>query len=111
MSAHLAIRRRHIQGKGRTVTLRRQVGKAAPTDVSLLAFIHAYRPDQITEGLKQGDQLAEILNDEIAVASWPGPPKVGDTLIADGKSLAVLGTPTPLYDGPTLLGYTLSVRG
>lgn len=112
VSAHLNARRRNLRAKGRPVTLRRQtvVRPAAYSDVTVLALLHAYVPNAVTKDLHEGDRVAEILNDEIAAAGWPGPPKHGDTVLADGITLSVLGA-TPLYDGTTLLGFRVVVRG
>lgn len=109
---HLATRRRQIAAKGRPVTLRRQTVTRPPaySDVTVRAFFYAYTPDKVTDALREGDRRVEILNDEIAAAGWPGPPKATDTVLADGQTLSVLGA-TPLYDGATLLGYRLMVRG
>lgn len=92
--------------------LRRQTVGRPPTfsSVTVVAFIYAYRPDQIKGDLKQGDVRCEILNDEIAAASWPGPPKTGDSLIDGTNTLNLIGA-FPLYDGTTLLGHTLMARG
>lgn len=99
--------------KGRPVTLRRQTSARPPAfdDVTVQAFFHAFQSERITEGLKQGDRLAEILNDEIAAASWPGPPKAGDAIMVDGASLQVLPGVAILYDGTTPLGFSIPVRG
>lgn len=111
-SPHLGTRRRLVNGKGRSVKLRRQTVARPPTfaSVTVTAFVYAYRPDKITGDLKQGDVRCEILNDEIAAAAWPGPPKIGDSLIDGANTLTLIGA-FPLYDGATLLGHTLIARG
>lgn len=112
MSHLQATWRRLIAVKGRPMTLRRQTA-ASPvtfTDVSVRAASAMYQPDQITEGLKQGDRKLSILNDEIAAAGWPGPPRTGDKVLVDSTTLNVLGS-VALYDGTALVGHRMSVRG
>jgi hypothetical protein len=99
-SPHLAVRQRMIARKGRAVTLRH--GGLTFTDTATRAFVHAFSPREITEGLKQGDQRVEILADVT--------PVVGDKLLIGGKAFNVLGAGA-IYDGDTLLGYSLLVRG
>lgn len=90
-----------ITRKGRTVTLRH--GGLTFTDTTFVAFVHAYQPKEIVEGLKQGDQHVEMLADVTPVA--------GDKLLIDGKPFNIIGGLGVLYDGATLLGYSLTVRG
>lgn len=71
-------------------------------DTSFRAFVHAFDPREIIEGLKQGDQHVETLADVT--------PIVGDKLLIGGRVFNVLGVGV-LYDGDTLLGYSLWVRG
>lgn len=100
-NAHFAARQRMIARKGRPVTLRH--GGMTFTDTTFQAFIHAYNPREIVEGLKQGDQHVEMLPDATPVKD--------DKLLIDGKPFNIIGSPAVLYDGTTLLGYSLTVRG
>lgn len=113
MGAHLDARRRNIASRGRSFTLRRQTvtSPATYSSVTVTAFLRAYRPDQIAGALMQGDWAMEIGNDEIAAASWPGPPRPGDEVL-DGSAAtyAVIGA-AAIYEGSTLIGHTLQLRG
>lgn len=101
VSPFLSSRQRMIARKGRSVTLRH--GAATFTDTTVTAFVHAYQPREIVDGLKQGDQHVETLADITPVA--------GDKLLIDGKPFNIIGAPAVIYDGATLLGYSLTVRG
>lgn len=90
-----------IARKGRALTLRH--GGLTFTDTAFRAFVHAYHPREIVEGLKQGDQHVETLADITPVA--------GDKILIGGKPFNIIGTPAVIYDGDTLLGYSLTVRG
>lgn len=112
MSRLLSSWRRLIAIKGRPMTLRRQTATspAVFSDVTVRAAAVAYQPEAIAGDLKMGDLRVSILNDEIAAASWPGPPRARDQMTIDGKTY-VLQAATPRYDGETLVGFTIWVRG
>lgn len=99
-SPHLGVRQRMIARKGRNIILRR--GGLTFTDTSFRAFVHAFSGREIIEELQQGDQHVETLADVT--------PIVGDKLLIGGKVFNVLGVGVH-YDGDTLLGYSLTVRG
>lgn len=113
MGAHLDARRVNIAARGRSFTLRRQTvtSPATYSSVTVTGFLRSYRPDQIAGALMQGDWAMEITNDEIAAASWAGPPRAGDEVL-DGSAAAyaVIGAAT-IYEGDTLIGHTLQLRG
>jgi hypothetical protein len=108
MSSFLISRRRLLAQRGRPMVLRRP---GTPyIDVTVQGFKAAFSPEQITGGVQQGDCRVQILADEITAAAWPGPPKNKDSVVVDGRTWSVQGA-TPLYDGATLLGFSLWVRG
>ena len=109
MSHHLDARRRQIRAKGRPMTLRR--GPAtAPIEVALTGFARDYRPEEVQGLVKQGDQRVEILDDEIAAAGWPSPPKNPDKLDIGGRMTTVQGA-REIEVGGTRLGWSLWVTG
>lgn len=93
------------------MTLKRQL-TTAPTfaSVTVRGATVAYQPDAIAGDLKMGDLRVSILNDEIAAGSWPGPPRSRDQMLIDGKTYVVQAA-TSLYDGETLVGFTIWARG
>lgn len=101
----LESRRRRLAVVGRPMSLRRQA-----VAVTVQGSFRAYTPDQITGGIVQGDAQVSILDDEIAAAAWPGPPRRGDTMLIDGKTWALQGA-TPVHDGALLIGHDLWIRG
>ena len=79
--------KRFIQSRGQTVTLRR-LGNSPPDDVSCVA--HISEKDDVGVGnVVQFRRQITISNAEIVAASWPGPPRKGDQVIADGKVMTV----------------------
>lgn len=94
---------------GEHVTLRR-LG-TPNTDVTTWAAIRRYQPNELVNGIVQGDQNVIISNIEIAAASWPGPPRKGDFIIRQGNTvLAVEGVET-VRVGTTIVRHNLQVRG
>lgn len=112
MPLHLPSRRRQIAAKGRAMVLQRQTGVSPVVwaQVQVRGVARGYRPEQLTGDIRQGDQNVSILNDEIAAAGWPGPPKARDSIIIDGRTWAVEGA-YPVYEGDLLIGHDLWVRG
>ena len=94
------------------MVLRRQTGVNPSTflDVAVLGFTTAYRPEQITGGVKQGDESLALLQDEIDAAGWPGPPRAGDAVLMDAKTWQVVGN-FVLRDGPLAIGHKVWIRG
>lgn len=76
---------------GAPVTLRRRVGTTGSfVDATALGVLRAYRPEQLTEGLKQGD--ARLIVDAVAAqAGGFDPPKKGDLAVLDGHTYTVQG--------------------
>lgn len=112
VTRHLAARRRMIRRQGAICTLRRQTAVSpAPTytSVSVYAFSRESAPDDIRDGLRQANRIAEILADEIVAAAWPAPPRNGDSLVTPFGTLAVLAC-VPVWAAATVIGYRLYCR-
>ena len=93
---------------GRTMTLRRRVGTStAFTEVSVTGYATAYRPEQLTGLVKQGDQKIIIGPDLGAITA---PIKAPDMVLMDGRSYAVQGA-TPRMVAGVVVGYEIWVRG
>lgn len=110
-----AATRRQVLRTGQAATLRRLVGTGAAqtaTDVAVVAVVRGYRPDELAagSGLQQGDRQAIITNDEIAAASWPGPPRKNDRLVLAGAVTTVQAVETR-YLGAAIDRHILAVRG
>lgn len=98
---------RALGKKGRPMTLHRP----DVTDVTVTGFLVMYRPDQIGRaGIQEGDARVTILNDEIAAATWPGPPRARDQIVIDNRTWLIRES-TPEYLGETCIGYSLFCRG
>jgi hypothetical protein len=102
-------RRALLRDRGRSMVLRRQASPAALT-VTVQGYPRAYSPGELQAGAQQGDLQIEILNDEIAAASWPAPPRNPDRILMDSRTYTVLGA-FPLKEGETLFGWRLWARG
>lgn len=107
MGAVAGTRARLLVRFGRTMTLRRQVTTSSNTDATVVGFVTAFRPDQITGDVRQGDCVVAI---GPAPAGWPGPPRARDQVVIDAKVWTVQGA-AALYEGATLAGYDLHARG
>lgn len=95
--------------RGTAVTLRRPVNGGPPIDVTVIATIKEYQPNEIVGGIIQGDRRAAIGNDAIAAASWPGPPRRGDQVL-DGRTFTVQACSTNKM-GDAVLSHRMQIRG
>jgi hypothetical protein len=110
MGQMLETRRRMIRTRGRAMRLIRRASSGVPQQaVDLIGFPRLYRPGEIEGSIQQGDQQVEILNDEIAAAGF-GQPGTGQKLILDGREVTLQGS-RPVYEGATVIGHSLWVRG
>ena len=75
---------------------------------SVRGVLRAYTPEQITQGMQQGDASVALLADGLDIL--PGPPRAQDALIIDGAVWTIQGV-YAVHDGADLIGYTLQVRG
>lgn len=110
VTGFLGVRRRHIARHGRQMELRRPTSTTSYTSVPVRGIFSGYKPEQMTGGVQQGDAKVSILNDEIALLAWPGPPRRRDAMLIDARVWNVEGA-TLIYDGDTLIGHDLWVRG
>lgn len=110
--AHLEARRRMLAAKGRPMTLRRQtsINPEVFVDLTVQGFDRSFQPQEITGGVRQGDRQVEILNDELAAASWPVLRGKVLRIVIDGATATVVDV-FPLYEGASLIGHRLWVRG
>lgn len=101
-----------IQHYGQDVTLRRVTGTTSQTytDVAVRAFVRKFAANELVGGITQGDRLAIIANIEIATASWPGPPRKGDQIIAGGKVSTVQAVEPVRVEG-VVIRHNLTIRG
>lgn len=97
---------------GHSAVLRRLNGSNPATEVTVLAFVRDMRPRDLIEGsgLRQGDRIAIIGTAEIAVASWPAPPRAGDKLVVEDRVLNVQAVEI-VRKGAAVERYNLMVRG
>ncbi len=98
---------------GRPMTLRRNAwsgATATPTDVTIYGVTEGYQPQELVNGIMQGDTKVKFSNAQIAAASWPGPPIKGDQIIADGRTRVVMGV-EPQYLGTAVLAWFCQARG
>lgn len=100
-----------LSRRGRSVLLRRRVGTSSSfTDVTARGYSRGYKAQELVGGIVQGDREVVVANAEIVSASWPGPPRKGDTVVVDGQTVTVQGALT-MYDGPDRCAHVLWVRG
>lgn len=101
-------RRRLLATRGRPVVLTK-AGGAAVTVLAHVNLMPRYT-DIPGSNVVQPRQSIEILNDEIAAASWPAPPSKPDRIQIDGRT-SVIQNAHPVYEGATLIGWSIFVEG
>lgn len=103
-----------LQRFGRPMVLRRLApgpnGLQIPLDVTIYGTPKNYRPDELVNGITQGDTEVTLTNAEIAAAQWPGPPRKNDKIVIDGKTRNIEAV-EPKYLGTEILVYVCQVRG
>lgn len=108
-------RRSAIARFGRPMSLQRKTGGSntntpiTTTNLTVQGFLSAYRPEQLSTDIKQGDALVAITNDELAAAGWDAP-RARDQVEIDGHLWVVIGSQA-LYVGGTCIGHAMQVRG
>ena len=98
-----------LRARGRPMVLQRPNDSPPPADLPVQGFLALFAPDQVKPPVTQGDAQVQILNDEIAAATWPAP-GIGTWVVEGGQTWAVLGA-TPRYEGAACIGWSLWVRG
>ena len=97
--------------RGSEVTLRRLVSGGAPIDTLVVAVIREFAPQEIANGIIQGDRRATISDDAIAAAAWPGPPRKGDQIIQDGRKYTLVSDPNTVKMGEAVLSHRMQITG
>jgi len=105
---------------GRGMVLKRRVGTGSSfVSATVKGKATAYQPQELVGGVIQGDRKVRIAQADLTAAGWPGAAPVGVTAgqwpdrPSKGDSLdgsAVQGAEA-LYDGETLVGWKVWVRG
>lgn len=100
----------NIQREGQSLVLRRVITGVAPVSVDLKGVVKDYKPNELVNGVQQGDRMVIICNAEIESESWPGPPRKGDQVVIDGKTATVQYCNTLRLRGQ-VARHNLQVRG
>ncbi|MEJ0015717.1 MAG: hypothetical protein WDN25_03975 [Acetobacteraceae bacterium] len=90
-----------LRTRGRRVTLRRP--GSPPVDVTCLAMIAQLDDVVSTGGATQFRRRITIGNAEIAASGWPGPPKQGDQVLDDGRTMKVQAVLVQVVAGETVM--------
>lgn len=100
-----------LERRGRDISLRRRVGTSNTfTDCSPRAVPSGYQAEELVGGIIQGDRKVVVEHAGLVDAGWPQPPRKGDIVVIDGWT-ATVQTTLPMYDGPAVACYILTVRG
>lgn len=97
-------RRRQINAKGRPMVIRRP-GQTA--GVTMQAYAPPAQAAQIIDGMGSAAFIAQVMAD--ALTAYGTPAK--DDTVQDGPKTYTLTDAMPVYDGPTLCGWTLIAAG
>ena len=111
MGSFLASRRRLMALRGRPMVMRRQTAPRPPAyaERPVRGIFRGYSPEQITQGMLQGDASIALVIDDLygwTVQPWPQV----QIVIPDSGTWIVQGA-LPVYDGAELIGHNLHVRG
>lgn len=100
-------RRRQLKAKGRPMLLSR-----ADQSVSLTVQAFAPPPEtgRVVDATAQQPFVAQILTDEIAAQSKLDRPRRGDRIVDNGRSYTLTDA-AGVFEGPTLIGWTLIAAG
>lgn len=99
-------RTRHINRKGRTISLSRP---GEEVSVGLLGFFNIWTAEEMVgTDLRQGDVRVDVLASQLT--GYPNPPRNPDLITADGVAYTVLFC-NPIYEAEKLIGYTMAARG
>ncbi|HZY67756.1 MAG TPA: hypothetical protein VFE52_04170 [Devosia sp.] len=107
----IAMLDRQIGRHGQTVTLTRHVSNGSPVTLTCRAFVRGYKPDELANGVIQGDSLVVI-----SPTALEGTP-FGTTLPAPVNKLTTAGRQRniamvdPVYINDVLVRLSLQVRG
>jgi hypothetical protein len=107
--------RRMIGEIGETITLRRNnASPAPPTEAQVLARVTGYRPEELVNGINQGDRRLIVLAEDVEASGFPVPFKTGgaDKAIVRGKPLniSVVDDSTRRVAG-VLIAYDITATG
>lgn len=91
---------------GETVTLQR----TGQSDLSCVAAVAGYLPNELVGGILQGDRRVRISNVEITNASWPGPPRKGDKVVIASRTTTIQGVDTSFVAGVAVM-HIIQARG
>lgn len=109
-----AMYRRQIALNGEEVTLRRIVPNAAPINVTVMARVTGYQPQELTDGIDQGDRKVILLADDVSASGFPVPIKLGgsDKIIVRGRTLNVQSVDdTTRSVAGQVIAYEIQARG
>ena len=97
---------------GQPVTLQRTTGTTPQVrfEVVCRAIVRGYEPTQLIGGITQGDRSVIVTNTEIARAQWPGPPRVNDKCVIDGRQTNIQACDVRRLHNDIVL-YLIQVRG
>lgn len=108
----IASYRRQLAAHGESVTLRRINATPPNTEQPLTARVVAYRPEELTGAIQQGDLRVVFLAEDIGSFPLPLRERSSDKLVIDGieTTIQAVDTMTRRIAGTTV-AYELRVRG
>lgn len=110
-AAAIAMLDRQIAKHGQTITLRRVVVNAPAIEAAVRGFVRGYKPDEMTDDIKQGTSLVVI--SPTALAGTPfatALPKASDKVTISGR-LRNIDFPEPVEMDDKLVRLNLQVSG
>ena len=104
-AAAIALLDRNVEQHGQTVILRR-----GATDLSILAFVRDFRPDEIVGGIAQGDSNVVVSPTQIAGSPFAESILRNDKVVIRGRVRNVQSA-DPILIADQLVRINLQVRG
>jgi len=103
-----------IDKYGQPITLRRTSAHGIYFDVETMAMITVPKRlllNELVDGITQLNQRVTISNRDIERRQWPGPPRRGDQIIADGVTTTILEDPDTTQIGEKIVRHDMWMRG
>ncbi len=98
-----------IQKEGQPVTFRRGSGPQA-ISATVQAFVRGYQPNQLGDGIIQGDRIMHVVPDDLRFQGWPAQPRNPDR-VDIGENTAVVQSVELLYLRGKPCLYIMQIRG
>ena len=107
----IAMLDRQIAEHGQTVTLTRLVPNQASITLTCKAFVRGYKPDELANGVQQGDSMVVMSPTDLAGTAFESALPTTNNKLTTGGRLRNIQMADPVYMNDVLVRLNLQVRG